>query len=170
MTSQGDLGLGTLRDTLQQAPATKPLIARAVLDGVIDNTTAGPDATLKAWNKLGPETKNLLYTPEHIRAVDDFLLLRKKIAENPNPSGSGLTMLKGGELLLHNPGITITMPMISALLHSETGVKLLTRGFRLPSGSTVARGAYVAALSKALQDSGYTQPVFAPAYAGQPQQ
>lgn len=154
MTRAGDAGAQHLRDVLKQAPETKPQIGRAVLDGLIDSATAGPDASFTAWNKLGPETKNLLYTPEHIKAVDDFLLLRKKIAENPNPSGSGLTVLKGGELVMHNPELTLGLPALSALLHSEAGVKLLTQGFRLPSASTVARSAWAAQLAKVAQQAG----------------
>lgn len=170
LTAQGDLGLATLRDTLKQSPDSKPLIARAVLDRVVDMADK-PQTALTQWQKLGPDTKQALFTPEHTKAIDDFLLLRKKIADNPNPSGSGIYAMKGGELAAVMGGhiaYTLTAPMVSALLHSELGTRLLTRGFRLPVASTVARGAYLSALSKALQEAG--QPALVPAYAGAPQQ
>lgn len=154
MTQAGDASVPHLREVLVQTPAAKPAIGRAVLDGLIDSPTMGPDAAFKAWQRVGPQTKHMLYTPDHIAALDDFFLLRKKIAENPNPSGSGLTVLKGGELFLRDPGLTIALPALSALLHSRAGVALLTKGFRLPSGSKVATTGYAAELSRAIDGLG----------------
>lgn len=170
MTQAGDASIDHLRDVLKQAPHTKPLVARAVLDGVIDSPTVTPGRALTDWQKLGPETKALLYNPSHVQAIDDFLLLRKKIAENPNPSGSGLSVLKGGELYLRDPGLTVSLPLVSALLHSETGVRLLTQGFRLPLLSPVAKGAWLAGVTKAADAAGVPLTLPAPAYAGQPRQ
>lgn len=154
ITRDADASVGRLKDVLTTAPASKPLIGRAVLDGVIDSPTVTPGRALTDWQKIGPDTKALLYTPEHIRAVDDFLLLRKKIAENPNPSGSGLTLLKGGELVLRNPELTIGLPVLSALVHSPIGARLLTQGFRLPSQSAIARSAWAAQVLKAADAAG----------------
>lgn len=169
LAADEDTGIGTLRDVLKEAPQTKPLIGRAVLDRIVNSERMGPDAKLTAWQRIGPETKSALYAPEHVRALDDYFLLAKKIAENPNRSGSGTILSKALELT-GKPAITLTAPMVSALLHSPAGVRLLTRGFRLPSTSTVARGAYVSALSKALQDAGQPAPTLAPAYASDRQQ
>lgn len=157
LTQDADVNLGHLRDVLTQTPKTKPLIGRAVLDGIIDSPTATPGRSWTDWQKIGPETKALLYAPDHVKAIDDFLLLRKKIAENPNPSGSGVYAVKGGELaavLTGHPVYTLTAPMISALLHSPDGVKILTQGFRLPSRSTIAGSAWLAQLAKVAAQAG----------------
>jgi hypothetical protein len=168
MTQAGDTALEHLRDVVKQTPTAKPAIGRAVLDGLIDSPTMGPDAAFKAWQRVGPETKRLLYAPDHVKALDDFFLLRKKIAENPNPSGSGLTVLKGGELYMRDPGLTVGLPVLSALLHSPAGVALLTRGFRLPGQSKVAMAGYAAALAREAEKVG--APLAVPALAGEPRQ
>jgi hypothetical protein len=164
LTQAGDTNAANLVDVLKQTPSAKPLIGRSVLDGLIDSPTMGPDASFKAWQRMGPQTKALLYTPDHVAALNDFFLLRKKIAENPNPSGSGLTVLKGGELYMRDPGLTIGLPALSALLHSRAGVALLTKGFRLPAGSRVAAAGYVAELAKAAERAG--APLGVPVFAG----
>lgn len=156
-----------LREVLREAPQAKPLVARSVLDGIMGNQRMGADARFTAWQRIGPETKALLYSPEHIRALDDFFALQKQIAFNPNRSGSGTILAKAAELT-GKPVMTLTAPMVSALLHSDTGVRLLTRGFRLPSAAPAARAAWVSAVGKALADTG--GPTLAPTYAGEPKQ
>jgi hypothetical protein len=41
------------------------------------------------WQRLGPQTKTILFQePDQRKALDNFFLLAKRIAENPNPSGT----------------------------------------------------------------------------------
>jgi hypothetical protein len=153
----GDASLGTLRDVLTQAPDTKPEIARAVLDGIIDHPTMGVDAKASAWGRLGANTKALLYTPEHIQALDDFFLLAQKIAENPNRSGSGTLVAKLLELGAASK-LSPLAPAVSALLHSEAGVRLLTKGFRIPLASKAAQAAWFASVTRAIGQQQEEQP------------
>jgi len=146
MTQSGDTAVGHLRDVLKQSPETKPLIARAVLDGLIDHPTAGPAKTWADWQKLGPETKYALYTPEHIRDLNAFFKLRKMIAENPNPSGTAHTLLVGGLAGLVTAPITAA---VSGLLHSPSGVKLLTKGLQIPLKNKAASAAWLGEMANA---------------------
>lgn len=159
LTQTGDTAANRLRDVLTQAPQTKPVIARAVLDGLIAHPTAGAAKTWADWNKLGARTKALLFTPEHTKDLNDFFKLRKLIAENPNPSGTAHTALSlaQGGLLLAEPvsgaSVQLGSGTLSALLHSPRAVKLLTKGFTIPLADKAASAAWLAALSKAVGDA-----------------
>ena len=83
-------------------PRRLPQVGRAFLEELLQKATAEGGferaAGLQAdWQRLGPETKRLLFRdPAHIKDLDNFFLLAKKMGENPNPSGSGFTALQGG--------------------------------------------------------------------------
>jgi hypothetical protein len=155
LTSGGDIAVGHLSDVIKQAPTTKPLIARAVLDGLIDSPTAGAAKTWTDWQKLGPETKALLYTAEHVKELDSFFKLRKMMADNPNPSGTAHTLLTVGQAghLATSPAsglaVQIGAAALSSLLRSKAGVRLLTRGLRIPVKNRAASAAWAADLAAA---------------------
>ncbi len=155
MTQSGDTAIGHLKDVIKQSPESKPLIARAVLDGLIDHPTAGPAKTWTDWQKLGPDTKAALFTPEHVRDLDAFFKLRKLMAENPNPSGTAHTLLTAGQagLIFTEPisgtALQLGTGALSTLLHSPTGVKLLTKGLRIPLKNTAAAAAWTTDLANA---------------------
>lgn len=170
LTQAGDTNIGHLRDTLTQAPDTKPLIARAVLDGLIDHPTAGAAKTFTDWQKIGDETKAALYTPEHIRDLDQFFALRKRLAANPNPSGTGHTLLTASQIghLVVNPATGVAAQIgagaLAKLLHSPATVRLLTRGMQIPIGNAPAVSAWLADFAAATSPSG-SQPSTTPAIA-----
>jgi hypothetical protein len=156
----GDIRAPHLADVIKQAPETKPLIGRAVLDGLIDSPTAGAAKTWSDWQKIGPETKALLYTAEHVKDLDAFFKLRKMMADNPNPSGTAHTLLsvaQGGHLL-SNPvsGLAVQVggAALSSLLRSKAGVRLLTRGLRIPVKNQAASAAWAADFAAATNPSG----------------
>ncbi len=160
MTRAGDTNANHLEQVLAQAPKSKPLIARAVLDGLIDSPTAGPMKTYADWQRLGPKTKALLYTPEHVKALDAFFKLRKMMADNPNPSGTAHTLLTAaqGGLLLTEPvsgaAVQFGSAALSSLLHSPRGVRLLTKGMRIPLANKAASAAWLTDLAAATSPSG----------------
>lgn len=176
LTAPGDSALQRLRAVAQQAPQSVPQIARSVLDGFLDKATesggfAHADKLYADWQKLGDGTKALLYKdPAYIKDLDNFFLLAKKLAENPNPSGSALTLAKGGELslLISNPiagaATSVSAMALSKLLHSPLGVKLLTKGLVIPARSGAAT-VYAAELSRAI---GGLEGSMTPAFAGDP--
>lgn len=161
LTQQRDLGLQRLRAVAKEAPREIPKIARAYLDGLMDTATAEggfghADKLWAEWNKLGPDTKAILFRGDraHIKALDNFFLLAKKVGENPNPSGTApvLTAL--------NVAGAPAMSVVARLLYSPKGVRALTQGFQtalFPTGRgrTVGRPADVATLAeltKAVRD------------------
>lgn len=164
LTAPADSAIEQLRAVIREAPASRPQIGRAVLDGLLDKATeaggfAHADKLYADWQKLGTRTKHLLYQdPAYIAELDKFFLLAKKLAENPNPSGTALTLAKGGEvsLLMANPAVgaatSISATALSKLLHSRSGVALLTKGLRIPSGNQAATAAYAADVARVLGD------------------
>lgn len=163
-TAPHDAGIVQLRHAAELAPGEMPKIGRAVLDDMLGRATeAGAfdhSAKLYAdWQKLGDETKRVLYgDPAYIQRLDRFFTLAKSIAQNPNPSGSALTLWKGGELtaLVSAPaaGIfySLSMTALSKLLHSDAGVQLLTRGLKIPIGNAPMVSAWTAEVAKVAGD------------------
>lgn len=162
MTQGEDTGVGRLQATLKQSPEAKPYIARAVLDKLVNNETVGPAKAWSSWQKLGPETKAALYAPEHVKDLDSFFRLRKMMAENVNPSGSAHTAVNyaKGAFTYANPLLGAVMHIsdgvVAGLLHTRAGVRLLTRGMRLPIGNSAASAAWASDFAAAT--SGATSP------------
>jgi len=79
--------------------------------------------------------------------------LAKRMADNPNPSGSALTLIKGAEgtTLMANPALgvplTLSGPALSSLLHSQRAVRLMTRGLSIPTGARASASAVVTELA-----------------------
>jgi hypothetical protein len=134
-----DAGINQLREVAKLAPDALPKVGRAYLDDLVDTATADGKfdraAGLSAsWERLGPETKKLLFRdPAYIRDLDNFFRLAKTIGENPNPSGTA------GQLTATNVASAIPMKFASKLLYSRRGIQLLINGIRLPSGRVAAR-------------------------------
>ena len=150
LTRQKDGGIGFLRQIADQAPTELPKVGRAYLENLFNQATAtggftGADGLYSQWRKLGTETKNLLFSdPALVDRLDKFFLAAKKIAENPNPSGSGkaVGVLGTGQLIFTNPKLGIPLVIgtgaVSKLLHSQTGIGLLSKGMTIPAGSAQA--------------------------------
>lgn len=158
ITQPRDGGIQKLRAVVREVPEIAPQIARAKLDQMIDLATERngfdhADKLYKDWQNLGTQTRQILFPkPGQVQDLDRFFLLAKKIAENPNPSGSAFTGALGiqGAALWTNPlGALVTQISgagLSALLHSPAAVQLLTNGLSLRlAGAPAAAQAAVAA-------------------------
>lgn len=149
-----DTGLNRLRDLKAQAPREVTRIGRAYLEDLMDKATADggfkrTDALWADWQRMGPETKALLYghEPGLIKALDNFFLVAKRIGENANPSGTA-GVLNATQAI--NSPISWTL---GKLLYSPSGARALTRGFDVSaraSASGVLAGA-LADIEKAAQ-------------------
>src|SRR5881394_1284738 len=175
MVAPQDTGIDLLRTVQKETPHAIPGVARAYLDEAMRTATAeggfGHAAKLQAdWRRLGASTKRILFPlPGQVEALDNFFLLAKRIAENPNPSGTAGTAFKGGELLglITNPLVGVPVSAAStamaALLYSPAGVRALTRGLSIAVSpakySTAAQAAAVANIVKAAQEAGVTLPL-----------
>lgn len=182
MTAPKDSGIDLLRMVQKQTPHALPQIARAYLDDALGTATAeggfDKSARLAAdWNKLGPETKKLLFTPPQQAALDKYFLLAKKLGESPNPSGTALVSTAAGStaLIITNPatGIPLTLGAgaISKMLRSPAAVKALTEGLTLSLGpgrlSKTAQGIAVTKFVNAAREAGVSLEAI-PAGAGGP--
>lgn len=178
LTARGDSAIGDLRRVAQQAPGELPKIGRAYLDQLLEKATAdggfahGP-VIANEWQKLGAETKRLLFkTPGHVDELDKFFRLARMTAKNANPSGTAHALaaasaVQGGSVIAVLTGaldpITgvaalVGPPAVSKFLHSPAGVRILTKGFSVPLGSKAARTAWAAQVTGQAQRMGLTSP------------
>jgi hypothetical protein len=166
-----DANVDTLRAMTREAPGQATKLGRAWLENVFGKMTSQggvnhADALWSAWRDLGPQTKEILFSnPKHRADLQNFFLGLKKIAENPNPSGSGLVgwigaqsaaLSTGGGLRLLDPstiGTYLLLPAgISKILHSPAGVRLLTQGIIPGSGKNHAAANIAAQLLRIAGD------------------
>ena len=151
-TLSNDAGIGRLRALRAVAPTALPKLGRAYLDDLVDTATAdGGFAGQKAWSnwqKLGPQTKNLLFQDKSVVSdLDAILSTAKRAAMNPNPSGTAHTALMYGELghLVVNPATGIPLQiaggLVAKLMRSPAGIKALRDGLTLPLSHPLAKAA-----------------------------
>jgi hypothetical protein len=155
MTWAKDSNIEMIHRIQKQAPKEFAKIGRAWLEQLIERATAqgGWDHAQWMWSQwegMGPLTKKALFkSPLMIDDLNKFFLAAKKMAENPNPSGTAVVSWIGaqGAYGLMNPATGVRWLLgtgaISKLLHSPKGVRLLTQGMGV-SGKTAA-GANIAA-------------------------
>ncbi len=162
-TAPKDAEIGLLRQVQEAAPGEVQKIGRAYLDDLFGQATAegGFDKAAKLqadWQRMGPETKKILFPDaKHRVELDRFFLLAKKLAERPNPSGSALvgSQAAGFALMFTNPAagvpIAIGGTALSALLHSQAGVRALTRALSVNVGPAVAPAVKAAAATNVIR-------------------
>jgi hypothetical protein len=155
MTAPNDSAIVLLRELNAIAPDQMPKVGRSVLEGLLEQqTTQGvfakkADGLFTAWQKLGPQTKALLFRDRGlIRDLDNFFLLAKKIGENPNPSGTALTRSATQWIQM------VPNWAVAKLLYSRRGVKWLTEGMKIPAANRAGQAPWTAELSKIAQESG----------------
>lgn len=159
LTANEDTNINLLRDVQSKAPGSMPALGRAVLQGLVDSATASegarPGTAFTNWNKIGDATKQILFPdPVARKGIDNFFTLAKKVAENPNPSGSAVvaySMAPAG-LMIHNP-VAATATLLSGygvakLLNSPTGVRLLTEGMKVPLKTPAVAAGIAAQITK----------------------
>lgn len=162
-----DANVDLLKDVTKLSPIQGQKLGRGWLDQVFEKMTSQGainhlDWMWNQWNALGDQTKKLIFPDAQHRAnLGKFFLGIKKMAENPNPSGSALVGSIAGQgftaagLSAFSPVAaagalaTFTLPpaVISAALHSTAGAKLLTEGLTV-SGKSAAGAMIASQLAK----------------------
>ena len=165
LVQPGDASVERLREIQRQTPEELPKVGRAMLDDFVAEAVAEgefskPGTLFSRWQRVGPATKRMLFAPDHVKALDQFFLLAKKMAENPNPSGSGfvVSLTAQGGLLITNPLTSIPLQIgaagLSKLLHSPRAVRALTRGIQVGVSRPSAVAAVMTELTNAAKDAG----------------
>jgi hypothetical protein len=186
LTANADANINLLRRVQREAPQAMPDLGRAYLEDMMRRaTTEGnfqKSARLKnEWDALGSQTKQLLF-PGQVADLDRFFLLAKKLHFDPNPSGSGAIVQHIGTGMKVAEGFAAGMAPVAAaiydlgmgglsvMLHSKTGVKLLTNGLSLTVGKApvAAQAAAAARIVATAREMGL--PVTQGARAGAPAQ
>jgi len=142
MTYAKDAGIDLLRKVQAEAPGEMRKVGRAWLENAFDKAQQeggfGHASKLYSdWASLGPETKRVLFNPMLVGDLDKFFLGAKKLAENPNPSGTAVMGISGGTgaLLFTHPQTGVPLVLgagaLSKLFHSPSGVRALTNGLKV---------------------------------------
>lgn len=183
LVSKRDAGIERLNAIGQYAPDALPDIGRALLDDMMDVATsegrfANAGRLYADWQKIGDQTKRMLFGPV-TPDLDRFFLLAKKLGEVQNPSGSALSLTSGasGTGLWFAPIETLTTiaaaGAMSKLLRSPKAVKLLNDGLTLTVGpartSRAAAQSAQASILNALREAGIDRSVV-PAMGTEPTQ
>lgn len=145
-TAGKDAGIERLKSYARLAPREVREVGRAYLEDLLTKATAQGSfdqarGLWAEWQRMGPETKRVLFRDKGLVSdLDNFFLLSKKLAENPNPSGTALTVMKGAEMSAwawNAPGgvaYSIGAAGMSKLLRNPRAVKLLSRGLTMKVG------------------------------------
>jgi hypothetical protein len=106
------------------------------------------------WGRLKPNEKVTMFRdPKLINNIDQFMLGAKRLAENPNPSGSGvLAWIAGQGAMVYEHPVTgvkyiIGGAALSKLMHSTTAVRALTDGMRISTAGAAVPAARAAAVA-----------------------
>ena len=130
LTKAQDSGVDFLKEIAKRAPGALPKIGRAYLDNLFDQATSEggwmrADGVFRQWDKLGDQTKALLFPePSQRQALDRFFLASKITAERINTSGTALvkeTQDAGINALKWAKGA-----IAGRLLFTPKGIKFLT--------------------------------------------
>lgn len=162
--AQGDAAVMHLRELQRFAPESLPQVGKAVLSDLLTEATkdGGFTATQSLatkWQKLGPETKKLLFKdPDYIKDLDRFWALARKMGEQSNPSGSahvGGLMAQG--YLLTDPvtlaGYQLTGAALAKALNSPKITKLLVEGTNVPLKAKAAATARFSRLTTLIEQA-----------------
>jgi hypothetical protein len=175
LVSPGEKGLAHLRRVQAVTPDAIPAIGRAWLDQALDFATERgrfehADRLYSNWQKLGPETKQILFG-DQVAELDNFFNLAKRIKENVNPSGSAPTAAAMGQVLqawtspLTALGTQLGAYGLAKLLYTPQGVRALNAMLQLDpviaTGrvSGAAREAAWATVAMAAQKAGVSVPL-----------
>ena len=175
LKAQHDGGIGLLRDVQRVAPEELQHVGRAVLDditAVMRGNAEGKDLSVSAWNKIGPETKKLIFAdalkkdPTYLSQLDRFFKLHDMLKANPNPSGSayiGGAAMHLGSMAGGWQGILEGIAAegggyLATALSSPRVVRALTRGMSVPVKSPAAAASTTSEIVSALKAAGLPVP------------
>lgn len=93
LVTGGDRVMDTLRDLNRVAPKDVRTVGRTFLEGLTEKATREGGFTRSAgvkadWERLGPETENLLFGPQLTSDLNNFFLAAKRLTSPLNPSGT----------------------------------------------------------------------------------
>jgi soluble lytic murein transglycosylase-like protein len=176
LTTGGDRAFETLKELRRVAPREVATLGRTYLEGMLDKATAEggfrrAEGVIRDWQKLGPETKRLMFGAQLTGDLDDFFLAAKKLAPAEGSATAGriaafAPYALAGEVItaltVGGPGAAVkaaaagigaayVMPNVMArLLFTPGGAKLLTEAVKLPVGSAAWRQAMRAVNARAI--------------------
>jgi hypothetical protein len=163
ITQEGDTRAKLLERIGKLAPKELPKVGRAYVEDILQTwrdtgeslPTQGVATKMwNDWHKLGDEAKKKLFPLPHVRENwDHFFEGVRRIAANPNPSGTATTTMSLGQfgtaagLYAAGSPVWATLSLIgpsavAALMYTPRGAALMRKGFRIPAGNIAAATAW----------------------------
>jgi len=107
-----DTAFPLLQQFAAEAPGEVPHVASTLFQGILEAAGKGDKSFTSArtartlWNNVGNQTKELLF-PGKVQDIDNFFRLGEYLAQNPQPSNTGMHLLMTARLtsLLTNTGL-----------------------------------------------------------------
>lgn len=164
MVYSKDAGVQQLKEIAKHAPGEMPKVGSAFLNDMLDTATSQgafdkAQGLWSKWDKLGPQTKAILFKDaRYISDLDNFFLLAKKMAENPNPSGTALVG-QTGLMVAAGPSAApyaLGLAGLSKILHSPKAVSIMVDGLKV-SGKVPAAAITTANLTSILESNSKSQ-------------
>ena len=163
LTRDKDRSIAHLRRVEREAPAVVEDLGRAYFEGMLEDLRKGEWANGKTiesgWNKLGDETKKILFKNPALRQnVNEFVRLVKNTSKNPNPSGTAAVQAMRQHVLGFTGGLgmivmapaagvgamggqvayVLSNRVIAKMLFTPKGSAALQKGLRVPIGNKAA--------------------------------
>ena len=90
VVAPGDVNIEQLEAIAKRTPDNVPKVARALVDGLIEEATVDGAFTLdkakaleSKWNAIGDRTKRVLFTPGTLKRLDAFFSRARKASDSP---------------------------------------------------------------------------------------
>lgn len=115
LTVKEDANVGLLNTVKRYAPDSLPAVGRALLEGLFDaalgkNGVMSPAAALKAWGRVGDQTKGVLFSPKQVAALDRFFRLAELESRTPKAVPATIAGATGGQLPLDKTDVVMALP------------------------------------------------------------
>ena len=137
LTKAEDAQFPALQKVALHTPQVVPDIARATLEDIFRGTTenggiAKVQSAINEWNKLGPQTKHLLFGPATTDEIDNLLHYSKMAVSEANPSGTATTAQIWAlySMMAHNPVAAVAV---------MAGARGLAKGIMSPEMAQTVR-------------------------------
>ncbi len=163
LTKNEDAQFPALQKVHTHAPDAIPGIARATIEDVFRGVTEGGgvskvQSAINKWNKLGPQTKDLLFGSDTTQEISNLLQYAKQAVSEANSSGTAPTAAIAGlsAMMFHNP---------VAAIATMAGARQLAKGiFNPETAATIRATGRVPLPSPGRLVKAVTAPVANPSY------
>lgn len=162
LTQNEDVHAGLLARVKAISPEQMPRIGRALFDEILQPAldTGSFMSALRDFKKIGPRTREMLWGKAHANDIEQLLVLADNMTERINLSGSGMAVVKAGQLrdVVTSPlkagPMAFVFGKLGQVLTNPKATKVLLNGLRIPVRTPATTAALTNALGRVMKDEG----------------